>query len=139
MNLCQRGLLRAQTNALKAVIPELDHELPLPRGAETIGDGYVLLTARDDKDHLISDVMQIRALKKFFAENEEREMDEPERISDGTFSLERWARLRLPNGQTARCAWKEIENGLTRRSRNVKACTSLFEFNLMSELRLVFD
>ncbi|KIL56150.1 hypothetical protein M378DRAFT_43371, partial [Amanita muscaria Koide BX008] len=32
----------------------------------------------------------------------------------------RWARLRLPNGQTARCAWKEIENGATRRSRNVK-------------------
>lgn len=139
MNLCQHGLLRAQTNVLKAVIPELDHELPLPHSTEPIGDGYVLLTARDDKDHLISDVMQIHALKKFFAENEEWEMDEPKRISDGTFSLECWARLRLPNGQTARCAWKEIENGLTHRSHNVKACTLSFEFNLVSELHLVFD
>ncbi|KIL54866.1 hypothetical protein M378DRAFT_30089, partial [Amanita muscaria Koide BX008] len=104
MNLCQRGLLRAQTNALKAIIPDLDPEPLLPRGAEPIGDGYVLLTARDDKDHSITDVIQIRALINFFVQN-----GEPERICPdiGKFSLQRWARLRLPNGQTARCAWKE--------------------------------
>ncbi|KIL54551.1 hypothetical protein M378DRAFT_18778 [Amanita muscaria Koide BX008] len=115
MNLCQRGLLRAQTNALKVIVPELDPEPPLTRGAQPIGDGYVLLTAHDEEERLVRDVMQINALINFFTQH-----GKPERISDGKFSLERWARLCLPNGQIARCAWKEIENGLTRNSRNVK-------------------
>ncbi|KIL55864.1 hypothetical protein M378DRAFT_90191, partial [Amanita muscaria Koide BX008] len=123
MNLCQRGLLRAQTNALKVIVPELDPEPPLTHGAQPIGDGYVLLTAHDEEERLVRDVMQINALINFFTQH-----GKPERISDGKFSLERWARLRLPNGQIARCAWKEIENGLTRNSRNVKVCTSTFIF-----------
>ena len=121
MNLCQRGLLRAQTNALKAIIPELDPEPPLPRNAQPIGNGYVLLIARDEKDRLVTDDAQIHALINFFTRH-----GKPERISDGKFSLQRWSRLGLPNGQTARCAWKEIENRRTRNSRNVKVCTSTF-------------
>ena len=118
MNLSQRGLLRAQMNALKAVVPELDLDPSLPRKAQPIGNGYVLLAARDDKDHTITDAMQIRALTKFFTKN-----GKPNRISDGTFSLQRWARLRLPNGQIARCTWKELENEASRNSRNVKVRT----------------
>ena len=121
MNLCQRGLLCAQTNALKAIIPELDPEPPLPRNAQPIGNGYVLLIARDEKDRLVTDDAQIHALINFFTRH-----GKPERISDGKFSLQRWSRLGLPNGQTARCAWKEIENRRTRNSRNVKVCTSTF-------------
>jgi hypothetical protein len=129
MNLCQRGLLRAQTNALKAIIPELHPEPPLPRNAKPIGNGYVLLTARDEQDHLITDAMQVHALIDFFTRH-----GKPERISDGKISLQRWARLHLPNGQTARCAWKEIENGVTRNSRNVKVTTASLCFHFMSDL-----
>ena len=32
----------------------------------------------------------------------------------------RWARLRLPNGQIARSAWKEKEKAKVRITRNVK-------------------
>jgi hypothetical protein len=128
MNLSQRGLLRAQTNALKAVVPELDLDPPLTRNAQPIGNGYMLLTARDDKDHTITDVMQIHALIKFFTKN-----GEPERIRlGGTFSLQRWSRLKLPNGQTTRSAWKEIENEMTRSSRNVKVCTLNFFISIFT-------
>ena len=122
MNLSQRGLLRAQTNALKAIVPELACEPPLPCNAEPISDGYVLLTAQDDKDDSIRDVDQIHALIEFFTQN-----GEPGRIPlGGKFSLQHWARLRLPNGQIARCAWKEIENQAKHSSCNVKVRTRVF-------------
>ena len=118
MNLCQHGLLCAQTNALKAIIPQLDPELQLPRGAQPIGGGYVLLTAWDEKDHLVRDTMQICVLIKFFMQHRH-----PHWISGDKFSLQRWARLRLPNGQTARCALEELENKVTSNSHNIKVCT----------------
>jgi hypothetical protein len=48
-NLSQRGLLRSQINALIAMIPELEPQQPIiPCGACDIGNGYVLLCARDN-------------------------------------------------------------------------------------------
>ena len=42
------GLLRSQINALKAMIPELDPLPPaMPRGSRDIGDGFILLRAKD--------------------------------------------------------------------------------------------
>ena len=35
----------------------------------------------------------------------------------------KWARLRLPNGQIARSAWKEKEKAKVRIARNVKVST----------------
>jgi hypothetical protein len=47
-NLSERGLQQCQVNTLKAMIPELVDEKPrIPRGAQDIGAGYVLLRARD--------------------------------------------------------------------------------------------
>ncbi|KAF8068693.1 hypothetical protein FPV67DRAFT_1414486, partial [Lyophyllum atratum] len=48
-NLSERGVRRCQTNALKASFPALDreHQESLPRGSLDIGDGYVLLRAKD--------------------------------------------------------------------------------------------
>ncbi|KIL64185.1 hypothetical protein M378DRAFT_45323, partial [Amanita muscaria Koide BX008] len=48
----------------------------------------------------------------------------------------RWARLSLPNGQIARCAWKEIENNLSRISRNVKF--QLDGFTYFAEVQYFF-
>ena len=46
-NLSQRGLRRTQVNALKAMAPELDKPVKDPRGSEAVGNGYLLLRAKD--------------------------------------------------------------------------------------------
>ncbi|KIL54253.1 hypothetical protein M378DRAFT_92912 [Amanita muscaria Koide BX008] len=45
-NLAERGLLRGQINALKAIFPQFDHhKTTLPRGSLNLKDGYWLLRA----------------------------------------------------------------------------------------------
>jgi len=46
-NITNRGVLRAQLNAMKARIPDLEPEPTLPRGSFQFGDGYALLRATD--------------------------------------------------------------------------------------------
>src|SRR5712672_1719367 len=50
-NLSQQGIRRAQVNALKAMIPQLDignsDEGRLPRGSRDLGEGFILLRARE--------------------------------------------------------------------------------------------
>ncbi|KAF7372524.1 hypothetical protein MVEN_00114300 [Mycena venus] len=85
------------------------------RRAQDLGDGFVLLRAKDEYN------------QKIYGEsgNVIREWleDVTEVIYSEHFvpSLQRWARLRLPNGQIARCAWKEKQKALNkvRISRNV--------------------
>jgi hypothetical protein len=48
MNLTQQAICCTQVNALKAMIPELNPQMKDPCGSEDIGDGYLLLHARDD-------------------------------------------------------------------------------------------
>jgi hypothetical protein len=49
-NLSQRGIQRAQLNALKAMVPRLDSILkPLPQGSKDLGGGFVLLRALERK------------------------------------------------------------------------------------------
>ena len=110
-NLSQRGLLRAQMNALKAIYPQFDHSASLPRGAQDLGSGYTLLYARDRNVLDISDEQEKRIFTAFLLA-----CGKPQQ----KLSLIRWARLRLPNGQIARCAWKELQNKNTRNSRNIK-------------------
>jgi hypothetical protein len=48
VNLSQWGLQWRQINALKAMIPGLDPSPPdIPHGAKDLGDGFVLLHAKD--------------------------------------------------------------------------------------------
>lgn len=110
-NLSERGLLRAQMNAFKAIYPQFDLQPALPRGAQNIGSGYILLRARDRNVLEISDEQEIHVFKTFLMA-----CGKPEQ----KLSIIRWARLQLPNGQIARCAWKELQNKNTRNSRNVK-------------------
>ncbi|KIL54615.1 hypothetical protein M378DRAFT_134374 [Amanita muscaria Koide BX008] len=109
-NLSERALLRAQMNVLKAIHPEVDTDNPHPRGSLVLKHGYILLRACDRYDHNILDLNELQTLHDFLVQH-----DLP-LIS----SLIRWARLRLPNGETVRCAWKELENRNTRTSRNVQ-------------------
>ncbi|KAH9851446.1 hypothetical protein C2E23DRAFT_869376 [Lenzites betulinus] len=108
-NLSQRAIRRCQVNALKAMLPEIDRTRQLadkiPRGAQTLGDGYILLCARDRCLRDIPDI-ESRAFYDYLA------IWEPDLCGDDdqmTFALRvrKWARLRLPNGTVARSAWKE--------------------------------
>jgi len=114
-NLAQRALRRCQINGLKALIPDLEPPVnPLPHGARDQGGGYVFLRARDNMARSVTDMegLAIRSYRESMGEILPADWE----------ALEvRWARLRLPNGQIARSAWKEKPKGENLRiSRNVQ-------------------
>ena len=115
-NVANRGVLRAQINAIKAKIPDLEREPTLPRGSFSFGDGYALLHATDTIRRPVSnrEAEAIRASEI---------VDESNRFP-GSINVLRWARLLLPNGQVCRCTWKEKSGGekAVRCARNAKAC-----------------
>jgi hypothetical protein len=117
-NIANRGVLRAQINAIKAKIPNLEPDPTLPRGSFSFGDGYALLHATDSTRRPVTDreATAIRASGVVDASIP----------PIGAVEVCRWARLLLPNGQVARCAWKETSRGekVVRRARNVKVCLS---------------
>ena len=128
-NLSQRGIRRARTNALYAMIPDLDANRQaksnLPRGARDTGDGFILLRARDRNPHTLREC-EAEALRKFLHTTDTSE----------TVSVYRWAKLRIPTGQICYSSWKEMEKPLLRRrtARNVKVFyTSLMisDFNYL--------
>ena len=114
-NLSQRGIRRAQVNALKAMIPGLDTEGSdgghLPRGSKDLGDGFVLLQARESDPRPLRDC-EADALCEYL------------RILflGPEVLVRRWAKLRIPTGQNCYSAWKEKQKPLEKRrtARNVK-------------------
>jgi hypothetical protein len=110
-NLSQHGIWRSRVNALKAMIPDLDkdHGRSLPRGSIDIGDGFVLLHARDVTPYTLRGC-EADALHDIF----------PSILPD--IAVCRWARLRIPTGQNCYTAWKELQKPLQKRctARNVK-------------------
>jgi hypothetical protein len=119
-NLAQRGLRRCRINALKALIPDLEPpDNPYPRGSIDQGNGYILLRKRDNAPRPVKPC-ELDAIRKYKESMGEQVPD------DWTINAVRWARLRLPNGQIARSAWKEKESHLEnlRISRNVKVRNS---------------
>ncbi|KAJ3978493.1 hypothetical protein F5890DRAFT_1560244 [Lentinula detonsa] len=121
-NLSERCIKRAQINALKAAIPELDadrdKESRLPRGAVDLGDNYALLRKRDNCARKMTSIEKDALERYVCAEFDSLVIPrgwEVERVL-------RWARLRLPNGQIARSAWTEKQRDPTkvRNARNVK-------------------
>ncbi|KAJ7758457.1 hypothetical protein DFH07DRAFT_958303 [Mycena maculata] len=79
--------------------------------SEYIGDGYSLMGAKDKWKQTVTGESSTTIRKYLDAEQE-----------TGDIKLKRWARLRLPNGQIARSAWKEKKLQLmnVRMARNVK-------------------
>ncbi len=119
-NVSERALRRCQVNALKAMIPALADPSPLPNTAVILGEGYVLLRARQRYREGVRDAegVAIRA----YVEAHGVHLNDPRWAP----VVRRWARLLLPNGQIARTAWKEREiegkGRDLRRSRMVKVC-----------------
>ena len=103
-NLANRGLQRSQLSALYAMIPDLEPDVPiLPQGSAGLGDGYILLRARDKHTVLLRG-KQADALREFMILELRDGLP-----GDWEPKITRWARLHLPNLQIARCAWKETE------------------------------
>lgn len=64
-NLSRRGCRRAQVNALKALIPDLEPDgEKLPRGSEDLGGNYILLRAKDEYNQVIRGE-QGKAIRKY--------------------------------------------------------------------------
>ncbi|KAG1832614.1 hypothetical protein DFJ58DRAFT_671041 [Suillus subalutaceus] len=109
-NLSQQGVRRCRINTLLSMMPELD-EPPkgLPEGAVDVGDGYVLLRKRE-RYPICPTGQHALAITAFLRHGQQLPR------------IRKWARLRLPNGQTARSSWREKLKPLekTRMSRNVK-------------------
>jgi hypothetical protein len=119
-NLSQRGLQRCQINALKAMIPDLDPPPPdVPQYAKDLGDGFVLLCAKDKVSQTVQTCERDALLS--YLKDAHSTVDE-----NWTPTICRWARLHLPNGQIARSAWKEKIKPLNKvqMARNIKVCNS---------------
>jgi len=118
-NISERGVRRCQVNALKAIIPDLEplNNL-LPHGSEDLGNGYVLLRARDRVVRKVSNLHELYAIRKYV------ERDGLVLPNGWEPYVRRWARVQLPNGQIARALWKEGTRALEklRISRNLKVC-----------------
>ncbi|KAJ6613088.1 hypothetical protein B0H10DRAFT_2222526 [Mycena sp. CBHHK59/15] len=114
-NLSQRGLYRAQLNALKAMDPTFDRTAvkALPTGGKDIGDGYQLLPRHDDVGRPPERSNELEALKTYLS----REWNTPFDEERDNSLVKRWARLALPgNGQVARSQFAEKEDKRVTRS-----------------------
>ena len=103
------------------MIPELEPQQPvIPRGACDIGNGYVLLRARDNVYRAMRDCEK-NAFVHYL-----RHSHNLGTTGDWSPKVMRWARLRLPTGQVARSSWKESQKPLEkiRMARNVKVLVS---------------
>jgi hypothetical protein len=120
-NLSQRGIRRARVNALKSLIPDLEPDRTdkndLPRGARDLGDGFVLLRAREAEPRPLRDC-EADALRSFL----------PNAHLEAEICVRRWAKLRIPTGQNCYSAWKETQKPLEKRrtARNAKVCSSFY-------------
>ena len=117
-NLAERGLLCVQQNALKALLPDLDVTNYLPRGSIHLGNGYVLLRARQKKPTCLESEIEITALWTYLASCGIQ-------LTEAQPLIQKWAHLLLPNQQVVRSSWKDGHKSNGRNSQNVKVC-SLF-------------
>ncbi|PCH42719.1 hypothetical protein WOLCODRAFT_86186 [Wolfiporia cocos MD-104 SS10] len=116
-NLAERGLVRCRTNALRAMMPELNETKSLPRGAIELGGGYALLRAAS-KDLLAMTGTEAQSLSEYL----EREGIEQTDYFRDNMRVRKWARALLPSKQVARSLWAEegIPIQKLRMARNVK-------------------
>lgn len=121
-NLAERGVLRATLSGFYAKYPHYDSEVHLPKGSILLSGGFLLLRPADDFPHIIRDDEQ-RAITSFLLS-----LNGSIATEDGPNKVTRYARLKLPNGQIARTAWKEDNRADPRISRMVKVCYISYKY-----------
>ncbi|PPQ88300.1 hypothetical protein CVT24_002802 [Panaeolus cyanescens] len=120
-NLSERAVLQCQMDAIMIQYPQLNRaENNEPQYCENIGDGFIFLRARERYGHLQPGILGAK-LREWFIVEETKHSNPIPANWEGP-KIRRWARMRLPNGQVGRCAWKETEKPLekVRQSRMVK-------------------
>ncbi|KAH9847962.1 hypothetical protein C2E23DRAFT_691847, partial [Lenzites betulinus] len=117
-NLAQRATRRVQVNTLQNMFPTVlaPPSDDSPRGCVALGDDYTLLRARDRTTRHLHNSEADALLLYLTAKGIP--------VQGWLPVVWKWARLRLPNGQIARTAWKECERENrgkdVRRARMVK-------------------
>ncbi|KAI0321479.1 hypothetical protein OF83DRAFT_296742 [Amylostereum chailletii] len=97
-NLSQRGLQRAQVNALKSVMPDLEADKDaLPRGSVDLGDKYVLLRPMDTVSREVP-YTEADFINAYWVGAGGHG------APGGITHVRKWGRVRLANGQNARSA-----------------------------------
>ncbi len=113
-NIAQRGVLRAQLNSIMAMFPRLkldkDPVGKFPQGAKDLGQGYVLLCVCQRTAKPVEEVKAVAILRYWEARGWPN-------LGNWRRDVKRWARLRLPNGQTVRCRWYESQASPGRKLR----------------------
>ncbi|KAG6834618.1 hypothetical protein H0H93_008543, partial [Arthromyces matolae] len=102
-NLSERGLLRAQLNALLDTFPQLmrqSHDPLHPRGSLDIGNGYILLRAKEEYGKILQG-QHGDVIKSYIIQREAALGNVPPAGWKGP-KVNKWARLRLPTGQILR-------------------------------------
>ncbi|KAF9463667.1 hypothetical protein BDZ94DRAFT_1258256, partial [Collybia nuda] len=126
-NIAQRGILRAQLNSITAMLPDiLLSDESLPRGAKDLGDKYVLLRACEDTPKPVTTAEAVAIMDYWETQGWPNQDQWPRAVA-------RWARLRLPNGQTARSTWYE------ERATKPLRKTSCVKFGLNQQRTLLAD
>ncbi|KIJ10030.1 hypothetical protein PAXINDRAFT_16932 [Paxillus involutus ATCC 200175] len=119
-NLGQRAVRRAQVNALKLMLPDLDcDDDGLPSTAKDVGGGYALLKFQD-RTARTTTVQEGWAIREYMEQHHPNSELHHRFLPDGTICVIHWARIRLPNGQIGRCQWKEEQREDARKARNVQ-------------------
>ena len=133
-NLAEHGLIRAQQNALRAIIPDSDNHLP--NGAMPLDNGFALLKARQKKPQRLQCEAEVAALRTYYlnasvdksqalTEDEWQVIEDEWQEIEAQLRIQKWARLLLPNRQEVRSAWKDGRRSNGRNSRNVKVSFTL--------------
>ena len=134
-NLAQRALRRAQVNALKAMQPDLTLEpclVPPKVQSRDLHDGFILHHPCQDRPRPVR-LCEAEAIKAYFGRLGGLTNVRDDWSEDPC--VQRWGRLRLPNGQFVRTAWKEVANNVSRMNRNAKVSHSnMFLYYLLNLL-----
>ncbi|KAM5545209.1 hypothetical protein V8D89_001320 [Ganoderma adspersum] len=86
---------------------------------EDLGDGFILLHPREDRPRAVADHEDM-AIFRYLEARVSMVCARAVWIDTMHHRVRRWARCRLPNSQVCRSAWKEVQNSMTRISRNIK-------------------
>ena len=113
-NLAEQAKKVAEVNAIVAMWPDLEQSKQDPRGCINMGQGYLLLSPKDENPYILSSVERV-ALAVFYSG-----LPDVEAVPQQ--SVYRWGRLQIPTEQIARSYWKEVvrTSSAARTDRNLK-------------------
>ncbi|KAF8150048.1 hypothetical protein B0H34DRAFT_636533, partial [Crassisporium funariophilum] len=114
-NISSRGVRRAQVNTLFAMVPDFDPPKNLPLVSKDLGNNYWGACSPLERHPHSMPQQELDCLKRFYHKHG------IELALEWTTTVQKWARLRLPNEQIVRSSWKEKGRALqnVRISRNV--------------------